>query len=96
MDYSDSFSDMQRDALERLRRMQERSKNVIEVQQSPDDVPPIPSMQPIQPMPPDAFANLFAGLGISSDKLLIIVMLILLYKNKADVKLLLALGYLLL
>lgn len=97
MDYSDNFSDMQRDALERLRRMQERSKNVIEMQQPPpEDVPPIPPIQPIQPMLPDPFVNLLSGIGISSDKLLIIVMLILLYKNKADVKLLLALGYLLL
>lgn len=94
MEYSDNFSDMQRDALERLRQMQERSKNAIEI---PKEPPPVAESEPhMPPSPSDPLGNLLSGLGISGDRLLIIVMLILLYKNKADIKLLLALAYLLL
>lgn len=86
LEYSDNFSDMQQDALKRLRQMQERSKNAIEIPKEP----------PMPPSQSDPLGNLLSGLSISGDRLLIIVMLILLYKNKADIKLLLALAYLLL
>ncbi len=52
--------------------------------------------QPHQPAPrPDLFGNLFSDMKIDSEKALILLMLFVLYKNKADIKLLLALGYLL-
>lgn len=94
MDYSDNFSDMQRDALERLRQMQERSKSAIEIPQEPPRV--AESELPITSSQSDPLSNMLSRLGINGDRLLIIVMLILLYKNKADIKLLLALAYLLL
>lgn len=96
LDYSESFSDMQRDALERLHEMQKRSKSAIS---GGDSEPCVPDTSPcFQPAATDPFTNLLSGIsaGISGDRLLIIIMLILLYKNKADIKLLLALGYLLL
>lgn len=43
----------------------------------------------------DIFKSLFGDMKIDSEKALILLMLFVLYKNKADIKLLLALGYLL-
>lgn len=94
LDYSENFSDMQRDALERLHEMQRRSKSAISGGDSEDSV--TEANMSFQAVASDPFTNLLSGIGISGDRLLIIVMLILLYKNKADIKLLLALGYLLL
>ena len=45
--------------------------------------------------PTDIFKNLLGDMKIDSEKALILLMLYVLYKNKADMKLLLALGYLL-
>lgn len=94
LDYSENFSDMQRDALERLHEMQKRSKNAISG--GDGGVSVAEANMSFQAVASDPFTNLLSGIGISGDRLLIIVMLILLYKNKADIKLLLALGYLLL
>lgn len=45
--------------------------------------------------PQDILKNLLGDMKIDSEKALILLMLFVLYKNKADLKLLLALGYLL-
>ncbi len=102
MAYSDeSIQDMQQDALNRLREMQRRSKTVIEPQ--PDPVPesiaseaiaPMRQSMPQQNQQTDIFSGLLGNIG--QDKLLLLLILYLLYKNKADMKLLLAIGYLLL
>lgn len=52
-----------------------------------------PQRQPS--LTPDIFKNLLGDMKIDSEKALILLMLYVLYKNKADMKLLLALGYLL-
>ncbi len=44
---------------------------------------------------PDIFKSLLGDIKIDSEKALILLMLFVLYKNKADIKLLIALGYLL-
>lgn len=62
-----------------------------------------PQRQHVQNQPPhkqsgppaDFFKNLLGDTKIDSEKALILIMLYVLYKNKADMKLLLALGYLL-
>ncbi len=108
MEYSEEFSKMQLEAMERLRQMQLRSKTAVN-EPPPEALARTPSevetgAVPIQhhPHPPqetgngDILSNLFGGIGIGADKLLILLVLFILYKNKADVKLLIALAYLLL
>lgn len=100
---------MQLEAMERLRQMQLRSKTAINESPPTEFSPPTPpaietSAVPIQhnPHPPketgngDMFSNLLGGIGIGTDKLLILLVLFILYKNKADIKLLIALAYLML
>lgn len=108
-----SFSQMQLDALARMRQMQQRSKSLV--QESPTsethDKKPIAAIhtdtRPHHKETPlhhagksqngfNLLTNLFGSAsGIDPEKLLIILMLYILYKNKADIKLLIALGYLL-
>lgn len=68
----------------------------------PSPPPPPPQINNAQrPQPqnsapkPDIFKNILGDIKIDSEKALILLMLFVLYKNKADMKLLLALGYLL-
>lgn len=109
------FSQMQRDALERMRDMQRRSKSLVfesPLQSEPTKEDPSPKnvtensfceAKPehcpthcSQPKKNDLMSSLFSGgSGIDSEKLLILLILFVLYKNKADIKLLIALGYLL-
>lgn len=109
MEYSEEFSKMQLEAMERLRQMQLRSKTAINEPPPAEPSPPTPPVVeanaiPIQHhhQPPqeirngDMFSNLLGGIGIGSDKLLILLVLFILYKNKADIKLLIALAYLML
>lgn len=106
------FSRMQRDALERMRDMQRRSKSLVfETNPTPDEVhAPPPKCPPQQPPKAehhrptiqqsasgDMLSSLLSGIGtVDSERLLILLVLFILYKNKADIKLIIALGYLLL
>lgn len=108
-----SFSQMQLDALARMRQMQQRSKSLVQESPPLPDSPPEPIKETHispqtnrqinhthnQPKPQNnasILTSLFSGTsGIDPEKLLIILMLYILYKNKADIKLLIALGYLL-
>ena len=94
--YSGDFNRMQEEALARLREMQKRSRTAVN---TPPPSPPPPQPQPhrqgggqvASPQP----KSLFSDFKIDSERALILLMLFVLYKNKADIKLLLALGYLL-
>ena len=95
--YNGDFNRMQEEALNRLREMQRRSRTAVNQPKPPQ---PEPKPQPQQPKPqspprPDALKSLFGDVKIDSEKALILLMLFVLYKNNADLKLLLALGYLL-
>ncbi len=112
------FSQMQRDALERMRDMQRRSKSLVfESPVQADNTEPTkeaPQSQPAvsssssqskvthrqahsnsSPQKNDILHSLLSGNGIDSERLLILLILFVLYKNNADIKLLIALGYLL-
>lgn len=96
------FSKMQQEALDRMKEMQRRSRTVVNPPPEPVPSPP-PAPQPSKPaFQPNLSVNglfqsiLGDGLKLDSEKALILMMLFVLYKNKADVKLLIALGYLLL
>lgn len=56
---------------------------------------PQPSPPPSKSSPQDIIKSILGDVKIDSEKALILMMLYVLYKNKADMKLLLALGYLL-
>ncbi|MCD7847869.1 MAG: hypothetical protein LUG49_07605 [Oscillospiraceae bacterium] len=90
------FSRMQQEALDRMREMQRRSRTVVNPPPTPPPAPPQPAFQPNLNVN-NLFQNILGdGLKLDSEKALILMMLFVLYKNKADVKLLIALGYLLL
>ena len=107
--YNGDFGKMQEEALARLREMQKRSRTAINRPGAqPKPMPPQPpqnrenrgadqAASPIanQPQRPDILKNLFGEITADPEKVLILLMLFVLYKNKADIKLLLALGYLL-
>ena len=95
--YNGDFNRMQEEALNRLREMQRRSRTAVnQPKQSQPDPKPQPQQPKSQSPPrPDALKSLFGDIKIDSEKALILLMLFVLYKNNADLKLLLALGYLL-
>lgn len=90
---------MQKDAERRVREMQERSRNIV-LNEPPPPPPPPPKPQP-QPIHNETPVNkgflegLFPDIKIDEEKALIIFLLIILARNGADMKMLLALGYLL-
>ena len=89
LDFSDSqFNKMQEDALRRVMEMQQRSRNAVSGE-------PPPSPTPQKP-PPNVLGSLFGGIKIDEEKALIALLIYILYKNGADIKLLLGLAYLLL
>lgn len=106
----EEFTKMQREALARLHEMQRRSKSIVSQAADPQQnsshsqnpagrFPPNGSggQQRQNSRPPDGITGLiksFVG-ELDADRVLILMMLLILYKNKADIKLLLALGYLL-
>ncbi len=102
--YNGDFSSMQEEALKRLREMQKRSRTAVN-QPKPEPKPePRPEPAPQQSRTqssrpperrPDVLNSLFGDVKIDSEKALILLMLFVLYRNNADIKLLLALGYLL-
>ena len=91
---NDDLRTMQEEAVRRVREMQRRSQSYIGEQ--PSDPPP-PS-QPSDTASPSLSAPLLdiAGIKLDEEKALIGLLIYVLYKNNADIKLLLALGYLLL
>ena len=109
MDYSDKqFSTMQQEAIKRVREMQKRSRTAVnginqeEDEQKEKEIPPekeenVQTLQKENSVNPVS-APLFnlGGIKIDEEKALIGLLIYILYKQNADVKLLLALGYLLL
>lgn len=94
--YNGDFNRMQEEALNRLREMQRRSRTAVNQPKPPQPEPkPQPQPKPQSTPRPDALKSLFGDIKIDSEKALILLMLFVLYKNNADLKLLLALGYLL-
>lgn len=94
MDYSDSqFSKMQEEAMRRVREMQQRSRSAVG-----QDSPPPPPPPPDKPGPSPS-GNILGGLlgdiKIDEEKALIALLIFILYKQGADIKLLLGLAYLL-
>ncbi|MGN0633120.1 MAG: hypothetical protein ACI4JW_04545 [Oscillospiraceae bacterium] len=95
----ENFTSMQEDAIRRVREMQRRSRSYVE---PPSDEPPetqrIPSEnEPVGAAgkpPPKPLFNI-GGLKIDEEKAMIALLIYILYKNNADMKLLLALAYLL-
>ncbi len=104
--YSPEFGKMQEEALNRLREMQKRSRTAVnrpnsESKPPPEQQDPRANQQNQQTREnrrapqQDILKNLFGDVKADPEKILILLMLFVLYKNKADLKLLLALGYLL-
>lgn len=101
---------MQKEALERLHEMQKRSKTIVEpaqeaasgnvnqnTHQRQNSPQPSAARQLHNPQIQDIFKSILGdGIKLNAENALILMMLYVLYKNKADMKLLLALGYLLL
>lgn len=96
----DSFDTMRRDAIRRVQEMQRRSRQLLS---------PEPEPQAAEKHRSDPLSSLLGGLGkgsgelfdiagihIDEEKALIGLLIYILYKQGADIKLLLALGYLLL
>ncbi|WP_295153553.1 hypothetical protein [uncultured Ruminococcus sp.] len=85
MEYSDSrFGKMQEDAVRRVMEMQQRSRNAAQ-----QDIP-----EPRKPAD-NTLAGLFGGMDIDEEKILIALLIYILYKQGADIKLLVGLAYLL-
>ena len=84
---------MRRDALRRMQEMQRRAGGLP----SPAPPPPVQQAAP-PPGEPGRKGGLFnlAGIAIDEEKAMIAMLIYILYKQGADIKLLLALGYLLL
>lgn len=90
MDYSDAnFGKMQEEAVRRVMEMQQRSRSAVGGDQQPT---PPPQKDP----PNDIFGGLLGGIKLDEEKALIALLIYILHKNGADIKLLLGLAYLLL
>ena len=83
-----NFNRMQEEAVRRVREMQRRSRDIASPPPAPSEPPP-PKSSPL--------AGILSGVGhIDEEKALIGLLIYILYKQGADMKLLLGLGYLLL
>lgn len=90
MDYSDKeFRTMQEEALRRVREMQKRSRDIVGAD------PEAPESSAAEPDRPKKLFDL-SSIKLDEDKVVIGLLIYVLYKQGADTKLLLALGYLLL
>lgn len=87
---SDDLRTMQEEAVRRVREMQRRSQSYV----TQPDPPPDPAPPPSEPSSSPLLD--LAGIKLDEEKALIGLLIYVLYKNNADMKLLLALGYLLL
>ena len=85
---NDDLKTMQEEAVRRVREMQKRSQSYIGQPAEPPPPPP----QEAKPAP----LLDIAGIKLDEEKALIGLLMYVLYKNNADMKLILALGYLLL
>ena len=108
--YNQDFNRMQEEALRRMREMQSRSRTAVNRPSPPHEPAPPPSHgggqhqhrhqvqqdmgQHTNSNTTDVLKSILGDVKIDSEKALILLMLFVLYKNKADLKLLLALGYL--
>ena len=106
MQHFDSFAEMQRDAERRVMEMQKRAMAAVEnIEPPPHGEPLPPSVKKDEPQdcrrtPPNEHPpqNLFSSLGLSgedSERALLIVIIILLMREDADHRLILALLYIL-
>lgn len=92
-----SFDRMQREAINRVREMQRRAQSYSEPPPPPDSREPMPApKKPAAESFQGALVSLFKDIKIDEEKALIALLIYVLYKNGADTKLLLALGYLIL
>ncbi len=93
----DSFKSMQEEAVRRVMEMQRRAQSYTQASQ-PSAPPEPPVQKPSEPSVsaelPDPLKELI-GLELDEEKALIGLLIYILYKNGADIKLLLGLGYLL-
>ncbi|EGC04173.1 hypothetical protein [Ruminococcus albus] len=90
MDYSDAnFGKMQEEAVRRVMEMQQRSRSAVGGDRQ---TTPPPQKDP----PNDIFGGLLGGIKLDEEKALIALLIYILHKNGADIKLLLGLAYLLL
>lgn len=89
MDYSDSrFSKMQEDAIRRVQEMQRRSREAVGTEEAQDANPSSPATA--------SLGKVIGDLHIDEEKALIAFLIYILYKQEADIKLMLGLAYLLL
>lgn len=91
LDYSDNdFNSMQAQAMRRAMQMQERSRQTAEEGEEKSS-PPKKEERSV----PAAKGSVLSNLKIDEEKALIAMLIYILYKQGADIKLLLGLGYLL-
>lgn len=95
----DNFAGMQEEAVRRVREMQRRAESYVN--KPTDEIPPAPPPDNTPNEPPKKSGSLsslfdFAGIKLDEEKAMIAMLIYILYKNGADIKLLMALGYLLL
>ena len=96
------FNAMQEEALRRMREMQKRSRTAVSPNTERASLHPETRETPKKAGEPgpsreqrDPIGTLLGDFKIDPEKAMILLMLLILYRNKADMKLLLALGYLL-
>lgn len=98
---SQDFNTMQEEALRRMREMQKKSRGAVNGETEhakKEDKPQNDDQHTSQSsnfQRQDILKSLFGDIKPDPEKMLILLMLFVLYKNKADIKLLIALGYLL-
>lgn len=81
-----NFSKMQEDAMRRVMEMQQRSRDAVKHNSEKDET----SAEKTD------ISGLFGGIKIDEEKALIAMLIFILYKQGADIKLLMGLAYLLL
>ena len=92
--YSDrNFNTMQEDAIRRVREMQKRSQEIVSDSDNEKENPPENENTSVRNQ--SKIQNNRTPIKIDEEKALIGMLIYILYKQGADIKLLLALGYLL-
>ena len=101
---SPEFGRMQEEALSRLREMQRRSRAVVGDNQAKSGSTPLPGAEknhagdnkrePLSVGPLGFLRDILGdSFELDADRLLLLLIIFMLYKNGADIKLLIALGY---
>lgn len=88
----ENMMSMQEEALRRVREMKRRSQQYV----PPPEPLPSDTQAPAEKPKSVSLLKDLAAIGIDEEKALIAMLIYILYKNGADIKLMLALGYLLL